>query len=267
MVAAGDDCRTAVQPWTRQLSGSHPGRSAGGCAWKICGPSARGMIRAARRSRQCRHSGWQRIGTFNVRSAGWRPNTSKQWRMQIDAHAIPVLGTMRIDAITSADVLAVLKPIWNTKRATAQMVRRRIADVMKFAVAENWRTDNPAGDAIRDALTTNRAEPVQHRRKLHYSDLPDALATLEATKPTKLLAWFIHHTVCRPSEARLATWEQIDHENRVWTIPHTNKKEKKNAPGAADGSSVVSPDRSSQADGWHRTNLSIGVWARRFGHF
>ena len=67
-------------------------------------------------------------------------------------YALPRLGSMRVDAVTTADVMAVLLPIWSTKRETARRLRNRIGAVMKWAVAQGYHIDNPAGDAISAAL-------------------------------------------------------------------------------------------------------------------
>ena len=70
----------------------------------------------------------------------------------------PRLGSMRVDTITTSDVLDVMNPIWNDKRETARRVRHRIGAVMKWAVAQGHRGDNPAGEAL--AATLSRVEPV-----------------------------------------------------------------------------------------------------------
>ena len=57
----------------------------------------------------------------------WRnPKSAAQWEASLRDHAYPVLGDMRVDEISSGDVLRALRPIWNTKRETAQRVRQRI---------------------------------------------------------------------------------------------------------------------------------------------
>ena len=50
--------------------------------------------------------------------------------------------------VTTADVLAILTPIWHDKPETARRVRQRLGAVMKWAVAMGYRQDNPAGDAV-----------------------------------------------------------------------------------------------------------------------
>jgi len=63
-----------------------------------------------------------------------------------------VIGAKRVDEITTADVMACLAPIWTTKAETAKPVRQRISTIMKWAIAEGRRTDNPAGDSVVAAL-------------------------------------------------------------------------------------------------------------------
>ena len=67
----------------------------------------------------------------------WKPESKSeaQWRSSLRDYALPRLGAMPVDKITTADVLAVLSPIWNEKRETARRVRHRIGAVMKWAVA------------------------------------------------------------------------------------------------------------------------------------
>ena len=66
---------------------------------------------------------------------------------------------MRVDEFGSGDVLRVLRPIWNVKRETAQRVRQRISAVMKAAIADGHRLDNPAGDALTRRCRSGPATP------------------------------------------------------------------------------------------------------------
>ena len=67
-------------------------------------------------------------------------------------YAFPRIGDKTVDKVTTADIMAVLSPIWSVKRVTAKRVRQRIGAVMKWAIAQGLRMDNPAGDAISAAL-------------------------------------------------------------------------------------------------------------------
>ena len=60
-----------------------------------------------------------------IHRGSWRDGgkSEQQWRASPRDYAIPQLGRRPVDAITTADVMAVLTPIWNEKRVTAQRVR------------------------------------------------------------------------------------------------------------------------------------------------
>ena len=141
------------------------------------------------------------------------------WRSSLSTYAYPKLGKLTVDKITTAHVLSALMPIWNEKRETAQRVRQRIGAVMKWAIAEGHRDDNPAGDAIAQALPRNSA-PKVHHRALPYGEVAAALATVResgAWWATKAAFEFLVLTASRSGEVRGARWDEIDGD--VWTVP------------------------------------------------
>jgi hypothetical protein len=74
----------------------------------------------------------------------------KQWRATLDTYARPVLGDTPVQAITVADVLRALEPIWRDKTETASRLRGRIEAVLSWATVAghvNGRTRR-AGRAI-----------------------------------------------------------------------------------------------------------------------
>ncbi len=164
---------------------------------------------------------------IDLQASGWTsPRSREQWESSLAAYAHPILGDLRVDRITAADVLAVLTPIWGQKRETAQRVRQRIAAVMRWAVANGHRTDNPAGDAVLQALPRRRP-PVKHHRALPYADVPDAVRQIRATRAwvgTRLALEFLILTACRSGEVRGAEWGEIDLDAALWTVPASRMK-------------------------------------------
>ena len=75
-----------------------------------------------------------------------------RWRYTLRQYVYPRLGAKAVEEVTTADVMAVLLPIWTRKHATAQQVRQRIGTVMKWAIAQGYRNDNPAAEAVTAAL-------------------------------------------------------------------------------------------------------------------
>ena len=70
------------------------------------------------------------------------------WPRSLRAYAFPRIGALPVSEVTTADVLAILTPIWHDKPETARRVRQRIGAVMKWAVAMDYRPDNPAGEVL-----------------------------------------------------------------------------------------------------------------------
>ena len=163
-----------------------------------------------------------------VHRAGWKDGSKseKDWRTTLRDYAVPQLGGRPVDRINTADVMAVLLPIWNEKRVTARRVRQRIGAVMRWAVAQGYREDNPAGDAIGAALPKNGVR-AQHLAALPYAEVAGAIETVRgsgAYLATVLAFEFLVLTACRSGEVRGARWDEIDLEAREWRIPPERMK-------------------------------------------
>ena len=163
-----------------------------------------------------------------IHAAGWKPGgkSEKQWRSSLSTYAYPRLGRRPVDRITTADVMACLLPIWHTRTETARRIRQRIGAVMRWAIAQGYRTDNPAGDAIGAALPSNMG-PRRHHPALPHTDVAASLATIRASAayPTTILAFeFLILTACRSGEIRGARWDEINLDEATWTIPPTRMK-------------------------------------------
>ncbi len=153
----------------------------------------------------------------------WKPGgkSEGQWRSSLTTYATPVIGTKGVDEITTADVMACLAPIWTTKAETAKRVRQRISAIMKWAIAEGHRTDNPAGDAVVAALPRQNGGK-NHHRALPHRGVGDALVKVRESgySPMVRLAFeFLVLTAARSAEVRGAVWSEISLEEATWTIP------------------------------------------------
>lgn len=151
-----------------------------------------------------------------------------QFISTLETYVFPRVGGHKISDVTSADVLAVLSPIWTQKPETARRVKQRIGTVMKWAVAQGWRKDNPA-EAISQALP--KAEKVKaHRKALDYDEVPGCLAAVAASgagMATKLALEFLVLTASRSGEVREAIWDEINLSQAIWIIPAARMKMKR----------------------------------------
>ncbi|MCF3594180.1 tyrosine-type recombinase/integrase [Rhodobacteraceae bacterium LMO-12] len=168
----------------------------------------------------------------------WRNEKhAAQFINTLETYAFPKMGTRKMAEVTTADVLAVLQPIWLEKPETARRVRQRIGTVMKWAVAQGWRQDNPA-ENIGQALPKHESIKA-HRKALPYAEVANCIAVLQASNAwpaTKLALEFLILTAGRSGEVRGALWKEIEFHggeaattatSATWIIPASRMKMKK----------------------------------------
>ena len=103
-----------------------------------------------------------------------------QWAMTLKTYAAPIRDK-DLDDITTDDVLAVLKPIWQTKNETASRLRGRIERVLDAAKARGLRQgENPARwrGHLQSLLTPRQTLARGHHAAMPYDDVPAFLARL-----------------------------------------------------------------------------------------
>ena len=180
---------------------------------------------------------------------GGRSKSITQWTNSLATYAMPTLRDKRVDQISSADVLAVLTPIWNDKRETARRVRQRISTIMKWCIAQGHRQDDPAGDAISAALPRNGTRQ-QHFSAVPHPEVGDVLKQVwdaeDAEWSVKMMINFLALTAARSGEVRSATWDEIDLETATWTIPgeHTKTSREHRVPLSDRALKVLAAARS-----------------------
>ena len=188
--------------------------------------------RAAKRSRRAVPTFAEAVEkVIEIRRAKWRDGNGEasedQWRASLATYAFPIIGKRTVAAIETADVMRVLTPIWQSKHTTAKRVRQRISAVMKWAIAEGHRQDDPAGEALLAAL------PAPARKVERHDALPhsECGAAVRAIRGSNGLYWgaakcleFIILTAARSGEARGARWDEIDLGEKVWTVPAERMK-------------------------------------------
>lgn len=165
---------------------------------------------------------------IKIHEPNWKHGTrsAKLWRSSLGQYALPRLGRKRVSDINTADVLAVLIPLWADKRNTGRCVRQRIGSIMKWAVAKGYRSDNPAGDAIGAALPKNGVAR-RHMLALPHSEVAGAVAKIRESGEwvgTTLALEFLILTAARSGEVRGAQWSEIDLGARTWTVPGERMK-------------------------------------------
>ena len=165
---------------------------------------------------------------IELRRPTWRNwRHAAQWQYTLNYYAMPVLGDMTVDKITTAEVLGVLEPIWTAKTETATRLRQRMETVFDWCIGHGHRAgDNPAGRHILKILPSTKRLKAHHKA-LPYADVPAALRKvgLSTSYPlTKLAFRLVVLTATRSGEVRGADWNEIDWESATWAIPAERMK-------------------------------------------
>ena len=148
---------------------------------------------------------------------------AKKWPESLQRHVYPAIGDKPIDAITGADVLAILRPIWIEFPEASTRVKQRMGTIFDYAIANEYRHDNPA-TAVNKALP-RRPRLKEHLKRLPYQEVPAAVAMIRqsgATQSTRLAFEFDILTVGRQGEVRKMTWAEVAGD--VWNVPEENEK-------------------------------------------
>jgi integrase len=161
---------------------------------------------------------------------GWRnPKHAAQWRSTLETYAYPIIGQVPVGDIDTGLIMRVLKPIWQTKTETASRLRQRIEAVIDGAIALGLRSgDNPArwrGHLQNLLPSQSKVSRVQHFKAMAYTDIPAFFRDLRQRDAISARAMaFSILTAARSGEVRGVTWDEIDMDQAIWTIPEERTK-------------------------------------------
>lgn len=152
-----------------------------------------------------------------------------QWRNTLRDHAARLLD-MAPNAITEADIAAVLKPIWHKIPETAERLQGRLERLLDAARAAGFRDrtlENPARwqGQLEHLFTRRTTDERRHHPALPYDGAPAFMVELRGREGIAARALeFAILTAARSGEVRGMTWAELDAERKVWTIPASRMK-------------------------------------------
>ncbi|HHQ68993.1 MAG TPA: site-specific integrase, partial [Halothiobacillaceae bacterium] len=164
---------------------------------------------------------------------GWKSTKhARQWARTIKTYARPVIGTKKVDAITTEDILKILSPTWTTKTETTKRVQGRIENILDYAAAHKYRDHlNPArwrGHLDKLLPKPSRVKKVVHHPAMPYNEVPAFMMELSRNGSVSALALrFLILTATRTSEVLKAQWHEIDLEECIWTVPAERMKSRR----------------------------------------
>lgn len=176
----------------------------------------------------------------------------KQWRSTLDTYALPIIGSLPVAKVCTADVLRVLQPIWTEKTETASRLRGRIEAILSWATATGHREGENAArwkGNLSEMLPKPRliANTVHHPA-LASRDASAWYAALQSRNGTAARALeFLALTAARSGEIRGMTWSEVDLKAGVWTVPVDRMKARREHRVPLSAPALLLLDRISKA--------------------
>ena len=160
----------------------------------------------------------------------WKnPKSEKQWRSTLSKYAYPVVGQMKIENVTTKEIMSILEPHWLEKTDTMTKLRGRLQRVLDWATTYGYRQGlNPAtweGNLKHLLPAPSRITQGRHHKSLPYSRMHWAYELIKNSVGvgSRCLELIIL-TAVRSSEARQARWNEIDLQDKIWRIPADRMK-------------------------------------------
>ena len=173
---------------------------------------------------------------IEAHSPGWtNPKHVDQWRNTLATYAFPIIGKLAVADVDTALIVQVLErnDFWAQKTETASRVRGRIASILDWSTVKGFRQgDNPARwNGNLEYLFPERSAvaAVRHHPAIEYALMPDFMKRLRAMRGVAPLALeFCILTASRTEMVLGANWGEVDMEARLWVVPASRMKIKKN---------------------------------------
>lgn len=162
--------------------------------------------------------------------AGWKSDKhAKQWTATMSTYVNPIFGKLPVADIDVGLVMRAIEPIWTTKPETAGRTRGRIEAILDWAKVRGYRTgENPAqwrGNLSHLLPARNKMARVVHHAALPHAEIAAFWVHLSKQSGTAAMALRLAIlTAARTSEVLEATWDEMDLEQAIWTIPAERMK-------------------------------------------
>jgi hypothetical protein len=145
----------------------------------------------------------------------------RQWTSTLRTYGAPIWNKP-VAQIETADILAILRPIWNTKSETASRLRGRVERVIDAAAAHGRRSgNNPARwRGHLDKLLSPRSKRTRHHPALPYPEVPTFVRELREQSGIAAIALgFTIFTAARTTESLQALKTEFNLSDRLWIVP------------------------------------------------
>jgi integrase len=162
---------------------------------------------------------------------GWKNSKhAAQWISTLETYVFPRIGKRKVESLKARDFADALQSIWISKPETASRVMQRCSVVMDWCAAQELIGANPVG-VVAKLLPKQRGvrERVVHQPAMPWQMIPDFVENVLRDGQSSLsrsMLEFLILTATRSGEVRAMTWDEVDLDAGVWTVPAVRMKTK-----------------------------------------
>jgi integrase len=159
----------------------------------------------------------------------WRSEKhAQEWPSSLRRHAFPTLGSLPVATVDTTLVVKALESVWQSAPETGARLRGRIEAILDWATVGGYRSgDNPArwSGHLEYLLAAPRKRRVEHLAAMPWREVPIFMQKLRALDGVGERAFeFLILTAARTSEVCGATWNEVDADNAIWSLPRERMK-------------------------------------------
>ncbi len=157
--------------------------------------------------------------------ASWKNGKHQaQWITTLETYAYPFIGDRLVNKIEGPQILKALQPIWLSKPETARRVRQRIGAVLDWSYVNGYRDSEAPLRSLSKGLP-RQPKDDGHFAAMPFTEVPPFLMKLrERVSVGRVALEALILTAARSGEIRGATWDEIDLEAGLWSIPAERMK-------------------------------------------
>ncbi len=177
----------------------------------------------------------------NSTKGKWTVGHLKEIERILGLYVYPYIGDIPVKNLNVGNFSNILQPIYDAKKyPTLKKVKGWCSNICDKAVAKEIIEFNP--------ITKLKGDFKYKKSHKHFptlksiNELPELINAINQSRAepsTKACIFFIMYTFQRTNETRFAKWDEIDFNNRIWTIP--NERMKASYRKFADGKDHIVP--------------------------
>jgi integrase len=164
-----------------------------------------------------------------IKQPGWRSQSHfNKFRFLLNTYASS-FATKHLSTITSDDVEAAIRPLWDRAPSQGKRALMAIRQVFDYAIAMGRLSgNNPADWRIMKYRFPNGAQERNYTA-MDYALVPNFVKRLHIAQEhnsalSPFVIEFLILTACRASEVAKMRWDEIDWEQKLWVVPASRTK-------------------------------------------